>query len=69
MAAEGGIVYQDHMIADVAIVGHMSADHEQTSVTDFGEHAAALSARVHGDMFSDHIIGADLKGRRLAIIF
>ncbi len=69
MAAQGGVVGHDDVIADDAIMGDVGADHEQAIVADTGFHAVALGARVHGDVFADLVAGADDQNRLLALIF
>ncbi len=49
MAAQHGIVGQRDVVADLAIVADMRADHEHAFVADRGEAAIVLGAGIHGD--------------------
>ena len=66
---QGGVVDHDDVIADLAVMGDMGADHEQTVVADAGHHAAPFGARVHGHVFPNNVVAADFQARRLAVVF
>ena len=57
------------VVADLRVVAHMGIGQEGAAVADDRAQAAALGAGIHGHAFADHAIGADLEGRRLALIF
>src|SRR5438445_524474 len=69
MAGQGGVIGHDHMVADLAIMRDMDADHEQAMVADAGHHAAALGSRVHRHVFADRIVAADAQRGVFAAIF
>ena len=69
MAAERRVVDQDDVVADLAVMRDMRADHEQAIVADPGDHAAALGAGVHRHVLADRVVAADLERRRLALVF
>ena len=69
MPAKGRVIYHDYIVADPAIMGHMDADHEQAIVADAGQHAAAFGSRIHGDVFANGIIAADLQNGFFALVF
>jgi hypothetical protein len=60
MTGQCGVVDQDDMIADTAIVGNVRADHEETVGADLCQHAAAFGARADRHILSDQRLGADL---------
>ena len=59
MAAEHRVVGKDDVVADLAVVPDMRADHEETAVADFRNATIIFGAGVHGDVFADVAIGAD----------
>src|SRR6185295_3594880 len=63
VTAQHRVVGHDHVVADMAIVADMSADHEEAAVADVREPAAVLGPEVHGDVLADVAAGADLKPR------
>src|SRR5262249_24265909 len=68
VTAEHGVVGEDDLVADHAVVTDMRADHDEAAIADFGDAAAVLRARVHGDVFADIALGADNDLRRTAAI-
>src|SRR3546814_19830999 len=46
----------------------LAARHEQAAVADRSDHAAPLGAEVHGDVLTDHVVGADAQFRGLALV-
>ena len=57
------------MVADLAVVGHMRTNHEQSVIADPGQHPAAFRFRVHGRMFADDVVGTYFQAGRLALVF
>src|SRR5262245_37805820 len=68
VTAKHGVIGHDHVVADVTIMADMGADHEEAAVADAREPAAVLGPEVHGDVFADVAVGADLEPRRSAAI-
>ena len=68
MAGKCRVVRHDHMIAHLAVMGDMHADHEQPVVADPRDHAAPGGAGIHGDVLADRVVGADDKLRGFALI-
>ena len=68
MAAEGGVVDHDHMVAEDAVMGDMGADHQEASLADGGHSAPARRAPVYRHMLANDAVGADRHRCRLAPI-
>ena len=59
MPAERRAVHQGDIVADLAVVGDMGADHQEAVGADLGLHVAARGAGIDGDVLSDDGLGAD----------
>ncbi len=59
MSCQCRVVGHDDVITDLAVVGDMCADHEETVVADPGHEATAVRSGIHGDVFADGVVGAD----------
>src|SRR6185369_4912949 len=57
--AERRIVGHDHMVADLAVMRDVDADHEEAVVADARDHAAALGPGVHRHIFADRVVAPD----------
>jgi hypothetical protein len=69
MAGQHHIVGKNNIIAHNAVMGDMGIGQEGTTVPYFGDHTAALGARIHGYTFADQAIRADLKRRWFTMEF
>ena len=67
MAADRCAVRQNHAIADLTVMRHMGADHEESVGADTGKAAAGDGAAMHCDMLANDIVGADNKTGSLAL--
>src|SRR5271169_2452672 len=47
------------MVADLAIVGDMRANHKKAALADPGDHAAAFGSGVDCDIFADRVVAPD----------
>src|SRR5262249_6874524 len=62
-------VGQDHIVADVAVVADMGADHEKPAIADASGAAAVLGPKIHGHVLADIATGTDLEpGRSAAVL-
>src|SRR5262249_29243822 len=68
MAAGGGHVADDRVVADVAVVGDVDVAHEQVAITDSGHAATAVRAAVDGDELAEDVLTPDRQPRLLASI-
>src|SRR5579883_1224175 len=68
MASQRGVVHEEHVIADLAIMGNMRADEKQTMSAHARDVAAALRPAIHGYMLSDCRMGPDDEAALLAAI-
>ena len=68
VAAQGCGVGQDDVIADYAIVSHMSVGHDERLIADARQAAAFCGAAIDGDKLPDTVVVADLKAGRLAAV-
>ena len=59
MTAEHGVVGEGHVVADLAIVSDMGADHEEAALADAGHAAAVFGPGIHGDAFAQLAARAD----------
>ena len=69
MARQHHIVGENHIIADNAVMRDMGIGQKSAAVADFGDHTAALGARIHGHPLADQAIGTDLERGWLAVEF
>ena len=69
MSAQCGVVHQNDVIIDNAIVSNVRANHEQAVVSDPRQHAPTLGSWIHSYMFTNDIVATDLQPRGLAMIF
>ena len=69
MAAEHGIVGHDHVVAHLAVMGHMRSRHQKTMVADLGDAAVVFRSGIDGDVLANIAIGTDREPRRPAAIF
>src|SRR6516225_1372438 len=66
MTRERRVVRHDNVVADLAVMGDVGADHEQAVIADPGDHSSACGARVHRHVFADRVVATDDKFRFLA---
>ena len=59
MAAERGVVGEDDVVADFAVMRDVAGDHEQAVIADGGEQTPALGAGIHRHVFAYNIVIAD----------
>ncbi len=69
MPSQGGVVGEDNIVSDDAIMGNMRADHEKAFSPDLRQQTAAVRTRVHGDMFANAAPLTDDEFRFFAGIF
>src|ERR1700704_3855000 len=69
VAAQHNVIGEGHVVTDHAVVSDMRTHHQKTAISYFGDAAAVLSSRVHGDTLADVAIGADHQPRRAAAVF
>ena len=69
MSTEADVVYQNHVVSDLAVVSNMTSDHEQPPITHAGHPAPAVGAGLHGDVFADDVAGADHQHGAFARVF
>jgi len=69
VTGEHDIVGEDHIVADLRVVSHMRSGQKSAMVADTGHHTAARRAGVHGHIFADDVVGADLERAFLALEF
>ena len=69
MPCEGGIVSQDAVVADDAIVGNMDIGHHPVVVPKTGQAAALGGAEVKGAEFADGVAIANFESGGLASVF
>ena len=69
MAAERRVVDENDVVADLAVMRDMGANHQETMIADSGDHTAALGAGVDGHMLADRIVMADLERRGFTLVF
>ena len=63
------MVHQNHVVTDLAVVGDVAANHEQSPVADAGDPSAAMGAGLHSDVFADDVAGTDHQHGALACVF
>ena len=68
MTAKHGVVGKGHVVADIAIVPDMGADHKKAAIADARYSAAVFGAGIHGDAFAQLAARADDEPRRAAAI-
>ena len=68
VAGQHHVVGADKIVADLAIMRDVRADHEKTFVADGGDAAVARGAGAHGHVLADIAIGADHELGRLALV-
>ena len=66
MARQGGVVGEDAVVTDDAVVGHVNVDHEQVAATHLGQALVLGGAAVHGAVLAKHVVVADLEEGALA---
>ena len=66
MSSKRGVVRKNDMVADNAVMRHVRGDKEHAMVADTRLHGIDGGTRVHGDMFADGAMMANLEGRWLA---
>jgi hypothetical protein len=66
VSGQGRIVGQDHMIADHAVVRHMSIGHEQIMTADTGQALILHCPAVNRHTFTKNIVITHFKSRRFA---
>ncbi len=59
MAGQSRVVGHDHVIADLAVMRHMGANHKQAIVADAGDQPAAGGAGIDRHIFADRVAAAD----------
>src|SRR5207302_6573917 len=69
MAGQSRVVRHDDMVANLAIMCDVGADHEQPVLANAGHHAAAFGAGIHRHVFADRVVTADHETRFLAAVF
>ena len=57
------------MVGELAVMGDMRADHQEAVGADAGYAAAALGARIDGDVFANDGVIADFEPCIFAVIF
>ncbi len=68
MTGERALVGHDHATADLRVMSHMRAGHEEAVVPDTGYAAAAFGAGIHRDALADATARADHEPRVFAPI-
>src|SRR5271163_4413671 len=68
VAPKRRVVGHDDMVADLAIVGDMCANHKKAAVTNPGDHAAACGSGVYCHIFPDRVVAPDDKLRLFTAI-
>ena len=68
MAAQGGGVGHDYMIADGAIVSDVGVGHEEIVTADAGEASAFDGAAIDGDELANEVVVADFEARGFAVV-
>ena len=68
VATQDDVVGKDHIVAHLAIMADVGADHEPAAVPNFGHAAIVLGPDIHGDAFADIAVGADHQSGRPAAI-
>src|ERR1043166_7365884 len=69
MPRQRGVIDENDMIAHLAIMRHMRANHQQAGIAHARDHPAAFGAGIDGDMLADGAIFPDFKPRSLTLIF
>src|SRR5260221_7553984 len=69
VAGERRVVDHDDIVADLAVMRDMGADHEQAAVADPRHHAAARRAGIHRHVLADDVVAADDERGFLAVVF
>ena len=64
VSGQHGVVGHNHVIAQLAIVGHVDADHQQAMVADGGG-VVGYQRAVNGDVLADGVARADHHPARL----
>ncbi len=68
VSRQRGVVDQDAVIGDHAVVTDMGIGHDQVVVTDGGLGAVLNGAAVNGHTLANHIVIADDQSRRFALV-
>ena len=69
MAGERRVVDEDDVIAELAVMGDMGADHQEAMGADAGHQAAAFGAGIDGDVLADDGLRPNLEAALFAVIF
>jgi len=69
MPGQSGVVYQNAVVAEYAVVANMHIGHQQVVITDGGFAAILHGAPVNGDPFTDNVVITDHQSRGLAFVF
>src|SRR5690606_26437528 len=68
VTGQGGVVDQDAVVADHAVVADMDVGHQQVVVADGGLAAVLHGATVDGHALADHVVIANDQAGRLALV-
>ena len=68
MPAQRGVVDQRHLRAELAVMRHVTADHQETAFADLGQEAAAGGAGMQGRVLADDGALADDEAGRFALV-
>ena len=69
MARQHDVVGKDHVVADAAVVAHVTVSEKRARITHRRDGTAAGRAGIHRDAFPDRAIGADGQRARLTLEF
>uniref|UniRef100_A0A1I8ADR0 Ald_Xan_dh_C2 domain-containing protein n=1 Tax=Steinernema glaseri TaxID=37863 RepID=A0A1I8ADR0_9BILA len=68
MPGQRGVVDQDAVVADHAVVPDMGIGHDQVVITQGGFATVLHGATVNGHAFADHVVVADHQARRFTLV-
>src|SRR5262249_26632284 len=68
VSAEQNVIGEDHVIANLAVMSHVSTDHDEAVIADFSDPAVVLGAGIHRHVLSYVAIGTNYQSCRSATI-
>ncbi len=69
VATQGGAIRHDHVIPDLAIMGHMSVSHQKIAIPQFGSPVSMNGGSVDCHIFTNNVVAPDDRSCVLARVF
>ncbi len=69
VATQGGTIRHDHVVPDLAIMGHMSVSHQKIAIPQFGFSVPVNRGSVDCHIFTNNVVAPNDRPRVLARVF